>query len=453
MIYYILLLCFCKIWFRIYKFQQEALIMQFVKTADLKPGMRLAKPIYNKMGVLLYERDTNLTIQGINSIENFGLIGIFILEPAEPVPPLSKEDLQFEQFQTIYMFKIKENLDRLQANQPPASLLELVKDIQSHYGVLDHKLNFAQNLRSSADFVYKHSISVAILSALIANQMRIPDQEKAALITASLLYDFGYLYVPQSILDKGDDLTDSDRDFIQMNLERGYETLRPQYETFQLPEPSLEIIQQAVFRNSKTLKIKEPVENIKLLADILIAADKFDHLTAMNINKAPISEVAAMAEMKKQRGAYNPLVLAALAQCIHILPTGACVDLSDGEKALVLVENAADFTRPMILKFSNNLIYDLSDPAIHKSLKVVDIMKTMDNRIAIDEHTLEHFVADAYIKETADRFRRKKLAAAQQKQDEIQKQAMDSLMNSASVISADETPKPVKKPRKKMKLI
>lgn len=427
--------------------------MQFVKTADLKPGMRLAKPIYNKMGVLLYERDTNLTIQGINSIENFGLIGIFILEPAEPVPPLSKEDLQFEQFQTIYMFKIKENLDRLQANQPPASLLELVKDIQSHYGVLDHKLNFAQNLRSSADFVYKHSISVAILSALIANQMRIPDQEKAALITASLLYDFGYLYVPQSVLDKGDDLADSDRDFIQMNLERGYETLRPQYETFQLPKPSLEIIQQAVFRNSKTLKIKEPVENIKLLADILIAADKFDHLTAMNINKAPISEVAAMAEMKKQRGAYNPLVLAALAQCIHILPTGACVDLSDGEKALVLVENAADFTRPMILKFSNNLIYDLSDPAIHKSLKVVDIMKTMDNRIAIDEHTLEHFVADAYIKETADRFRRKKLAAAQQKQDEIQKQAMDSLMNSASVIAADETPKPVKKPRKKMKLI
>ena len=453
MIYYILLLCFCKIWFRIYKFQQEALIMQFVKTADLKPGMRLAKPIYNKMGVLLYERDTNLTIQGINSIENFGLIGIFILEPAEPVPPLSKEDLQFEQLQTIYMFKIKENLDRLQANQPPASLLELVKDIQSHYGVLDHKLNFAQNLRSSADFVYKHSISVAILSALIANQMRIPDQEKAALITASLLYDFGYLYVPQSVLDKGDDLADSDRDFIQMNLERGYETLRPQYETFQLPKPSLEIIQQAVFRNSKTLKIKEPVENIKLLADILVAADKFDHLTAMNINKAPISEVAAMAEMKKQRGAYNPLVLAALAQCIHILPTGACVDLSDGEKALVLVENAADFTRPMILKFSNNLIYDLSDPAIHKSLKVVDIMKTMDNRIAIDEHTLEHFVADAYIKETADRFRRKKLAAAQQKQDEIQKQAMDSLMNSASVISADETPKPVKKPRKKMKLI
>ena len=81
--------------------------MQFVRSQDLKPGMRLAKPIYNKMGVLLYERNTKLTLQSINSIDNFGLIGIFILEPAEPVPPLSKEDLEFEQFQTIYMFKIE----------------------------------------------------------------------------------------------------------------------------------------------------------------------------------------------------------------------------------------------------------------------------------------------------------------------------------------------------------
>ena len=96
--------------------EEGEISMQFVKTADLKPGMRLAKPIYNRMGVLLYERDTRLTIQGINSIENFGLIGIFILEPAEPLPPLSREDLEFEQFQTIYMFKLKDNMDKLVDN-------------------------------------------------------------------------------------------------------------------------------------------------------------------------------------------------------------------------------------------------------------------------------------------------------------------------------------------------
>lgn len=429
--------------------------MQFVRTADLKPGMRLAKPIYNKMGVLLYERDTKLTIQGINSIENFGLIGIFILEPAEPVPPLSREDLEFEQFQTIYVFKLKENMDNLQANRAPVSLAELVKNIQTRYGVLDHKVNFAQNLRSSADFVYKHAISVAMLCAMIANQMHLPESEQAALVTAALLYDFGYLYVPQTIIDKGEDLTEADRDFIQLNMERGYETLRPNYQDFGLAEPSLEIIQQIIFRNSKNFKVKEASEALRLLVDILTVADRFDHLTAMNINKPPISEVAAMAQLKKQRNRYNPLVLSALAECIHILPTGACVDLSDGEKALVLVENPADFMHPMVLKFSNNIIYDLSDPAIEKSLKIIDIMKTMDNRIAIDQDTLKHFVADSYIKETADRFRKKKLRMAQQNQAKLEKQAADALIGSASVIPENDAPQKTtapKRPPKKMKL-
>lgn len=41
--------------------------MKFVRTEDLKAGMRLAKPIYNKKGVLLYERNSALTAPGIAS--------------------------------------------------------------------------------------------------------------------------------------------------------------------------------------------------------------------------------------------------------------------------------------------------------------------------------------------------------------------------------------------------
>lgn len=430
--------------------------MQFVRTADLKPGMRLAKPIYNKMGVLLYERNTKLTVQGINSIENFGLIGIFILEPAEPLPPLSREDLEFEQFQTIYVFKLKENMDKLLNNKPPVTLAELVTNIQSHYGSLDHKLNFAQTLRSSADFVYKHSISTAILTAMISKEMRLPFAEQVSLITAALLYDFGYLYVPQAVLEKGDDLTKGDQDFIQLNLERGYETIRSKFDEAKLPRVSLEVIQQFIFQQSRTVKIKEPTDAVRILVDILKAADKFDRLTAMNINKPPISEIAAMKQLKQHNRTYNSRVVAALAQCIHILPSGACVDLSDGEKALVLMENPADFTRPMVLKFSNNLIYDLSDPVISKSLSITDIMKTMDNRIAIDEETLKHFVTDNYIKETADRFRKAKLQIALRKQQALKRQEEKARIAEAkSLANASARPENPDKnpPRKRMKLL
>ena len=107
--------------------------MQFVRADELKPGMRLAKPIYNRTGVLLYERNTKLTVQGISSIQNFGLIGIFILEPAEPVPPLTEEELEFEQFQTIYMFQLRDNMDQLQKNQIPSTLSALADDIQTEF--------------------------------------------------------------------------------------------------------------------------------------------------------------------------------------------------------------------------------------------------------------------------------------------------------------------------------
>jgi len=66
--------------------RRERESMQFIRSEELRPGLRIAKPIYNKDGVLLYERNSRLTIPAINSIRNFDLIGIYILEPAEPVP-------------------------------------------------------------------------------------------------------------------------------------------------------------------------------------------------------------------------------------------------------------------------------------------------------------------------------------------------------------------------------
>ena len=113
--------------------------MIFVKREELKIGMRLAKPIYNKKGVLLYERDSKLTMQGIESVKNFGLIGIYVLEPAEPLPPMSEEDIEFERFQSIAEFTIEEELKNMQKNHKQSGLRLFVDKIISNYGRLDHK--------------------------------------------------------------------------------------------------------------------------------------------------------------------------------------------------------------------------------------------------------------------------------------------------------------------------
>ena len=141
--------------------------MIFVTTNDLKKGMRLAKPVYNKNGVLLYGRDTKLTEQGIVSIKNFSLIGIYVLEPA-----VSEDDIEFERFQTMAVFSIKDDMKALLARKVPPNLNRLADMIIKNYGGGDKKISFTQNLRSPSDYVYKHSLNVAILAALISGQIK-----------------------------------------------------------------------------------------------------------------------------------------------------------------------------------------------------------------------------------------------------------------------------------------
>ena len=381
--------------------------MKFVKAEDLKAGMRLAKPIYNKNGVLLYERNSLLTAPGIISVRNFGLIGIYILEPAEPVPPLTREDLEFEQLQTIYMFKLRECVELIWKRKKVEPLLPLLKDIVKHYGSLKHRVNFNQNLRSSEDFMYKHAISTAILMTMLTSRMQLTEAKQMTMVTAALLYDIGYRYVPKPILDKGSDLSESDKDVIQNSLEKGLEYLSMYRNDYEFFPRALALMQAYVYADHPERLSASPDEDLRFMIQILRVADQFDQMTAMNVGHEPASEVFAMREFMKHPKLYHPSIVSALAECIHIIPRAANVDLSIGDKGIVLVENTKDFLRPVILRISNNEICDLSRDSVYKRIQIKDIMKTMDNRILVDEETLKQFVPDETLKKITQEFREK----------------------------------------------
>lgn len=381
--------------------------MKFVPSDELKPGMRLAKPIYNKNGVLLFDRNTQLTIPGINSITNFGLIGIYILEPAEPLPPLSQEDIEFEQAQTIYMFKLRSVLEQIEKRgRLDKELSSLIDDILRKYGALDHRVNFNQNLRSADDYALKHAISTAILCAMISHRMGMTKRIQQILVAAALLYDFGYRFVPRTILAKADEeMSASDRDTIQLSLEKGLSFLYMYNTEYDFMKKAVTLCEYYIYSSSETHSVKRPDPSIISLMNILKVADIFDQTTGMMINHAPESEIMAMRKLEQDKDNYDSKIVRALAQCIHVVPAGASVDLSTKEKAIVLEENPTDYIHPLILTLRSYQVINLADPAEAKKLQIVDLMKTMDNRIAIDEDTLKQFVADAKIKKTADRFR------------------------------------------------
>lgn len=361
--------------------------MLFVKVDELKPGMRLGKPIYNKNGVLLYDRDTKLTMQAIYGIKNFRLLGLYILEPAEPVPPMSEDDINFERFQTMAVFSIREDLDLIDSGKKDKGLDWLCSLIIKNYGDLNHKINFVQNLRSSEDYIYKHVLNVAILSAIIAGQMGFPVGRINLLVKSAILHDIGALKLPQ-LLD-AEDLDDDTKEVVKKNTQ---ETLA-RYGDLDEEVPRLIAQMQELYTSESDAEIPAALKE-SVNANILYVADAYDRMTAMKSFEEPTSEVKAVRELLADEERYNKKIVNALIHGISILYPGVCVELTNGEKGLVVTENEDNIFEPIVLDFRNNNLYDLSDPSVKQTVEIADVMKTMDNRIKLDKNLLEEYQAN-----------------------------------------------------------
>ena len=373
--------------------------MLFVKNNKLKQGMRLARPIYNKDGVLLYERNSKLTTQGIQSIKAFGLIGLFILEPAEPVPPMSQEDILFERFQTMTVFSLREELLKIKDEKKRGPKMRvIVNNILKRYGHLDKKINFIQNLRSKEDYVYKHSLNVGILCAMMAHVLNMKPEEQMDVVYAALLHDIGSLSLPKAIAAK-DEHNEDEQAVITTYEVAGYELIGKVYSS----EPNYKRLCVQMHRALENYEKGEADGKMRMMqgAKVLLVADTYDKLTAMRLNQSPESEVTTIKYLMEHPEIFDPDVVDALIQSINILVPGVSVELNTKEKAIVIRNNDIDILRPMILGFKDNNIMDLADKE-YRDLEIVDIMKTMDNRYIIDSETLRENGINVPVEEDAE---------------------------------------------------
>ena len=352
--------------------------MHFVRTEDLKTGMRLARPVYNKKSILLFDRNSLLSLQAIESIRNFGLIGVYVLEPAEPLPPMTQEDLEFERFQIKAVSSIEEELDRILKTGKQSRTQTIADMVLRNYGHLDEKINFYQNLRSLEDYVSRHSLNVAILCAMITHVMNIRREEQYHTVCAAILHDMGK--------SKKQDEVYYGVAYSREDMLRNCETQEEAYavieNAFATDGPGIRRICQQAARKQMDLFPEEGKETrYKMLAgaNVLLVANRYDEITAMTLQGTAQSEVKAIQELLEHPEVYDPETVRALLKSINILPPGASVELSTGEKALVLNENEENVLRPTVVSFRDNSILDLSLPE-NNDIIIVDVMKTMDNR-------------------------------------------------------------------------
>lgn len=355
--------------------------MRFLKLDELKVGMRLAKPIYNKKGVLLYGRDTTINDSVLLNIQNLKTYGQYILEPAEPLPPMTDEELEFERFNTVSSYILQEELPKILKGGTVRHVETLANDICNQYGKLTDKISFIQSLRSPDDAIYKHCLNTAILCALIANRLRLDSKEQYYLVMAGFFHDIGKILVPPDILNSTGKLSPEEMTTIRNCELKGFELVKNNYA---LPAGIRRYIAQLRIEMCNKLP-GHPNQPQTLLpgTKLIKVADMFDTLTAMRVYKDPVSEFSAIQFLFEREDEFDETIVQALGESINILPVGCCVELSNGEKGLVVTENDYYMLRPRVLGFNSNQIYDLGQRKIYEQIKITDIMKTMDNRFVM----------------------------------------------------------------------
>ena len=367
--------------------------MIFVKSDELKTGMRLAKPIYNKSGVMLYERNSKLKSQSIVSIKNFGLIGVYILEAAEPVPPMTEDDIEFERFQAMSIFAIRDIMDAMSKRKRSPELYQFADRVLKNYGSLHRKINFIQSIRSKEDYVYKHTLNTAILCAMMTYKLKMEFKYQLDVVVAALLHDIGTLLIPLNLRHKNRSEL-SNEELVKINT---YHVAALQMFSqnkdldFDIIRIVTDIIKQL---HPEIVKDGEVPEVMPLGAEVLKVAYAYDMMTAMNFDEEPHSEIVAIRHLMNDEVEYNPDVVDALLSSINILQPGTCVEMTNGDRGLVIAANNNNVLEPFILSFRDNKVHNLGDSKESREMQIKDIMKTMDNRHVVDNDLLAQYTGN-----------------------------------------------------------
>ncbi len=360
--------------------------MQYVRIENLKSGMRIGRPIYNKKGVMLFDRDNVLSDQSIASIKNFDLGGIYILEPAEPLPPLTASDREFERFQAVNFLALDTELRDIISTKHARRIYTIAEEVISEFGHLHEKINFNQDVRSHEDYAGKHSLNVAILTAMMCNRMNVSVGDRLDCVVTSLVHDIGKAAIPEKV-------------FLSTPEHRLYKL----YE--QAQELGFEIIDQVFGSNpnirrnvAQTYKLlaqakyDREIEKCKVVvgARILTVADTFETMTSMGSGNEPASSVEALRFMYSKPEIFHPKAIEALVDSINILGPGTSVELSNGANALVVSTNYGNVLRPVVIDFKTNELMDLSNLVLFDDIEIIDVVKKMDKRHVMDASMLRN---------------------------------------------------------------
>lgn len=328
--------------------------MNLIFTKDLLPGMCISEDILGgDKFIKLLTQGVRLNQTQIDKLKNWTLPSIYVDDSAE------KTDSSFDVYlsKTEFIDGYNETIDQIihafrdtrkLGDVSIAKMQELIDEkiflLIETIGVVD----YLHDIRCYNEYTFNHSLNVAIFAGILGKWCNYKGTKLKNLILAGLLHDIGKLFVPLSILDKPEFLSEEEFAVIKKHPQTAYQLL---HDTPLSENIKLAIWQHHEYLDGSGYPLGLSGDQICPEARIVTIADIYDSITSDRVYRSKMTPFEALdilaADMFTK---LDPSVCLTFIDNMRHHFIGNKVILTNGEQAKIIAFATRNtrFTKPVV---------------------------------------------------------------------------------------------------------
>ncbi|MDQ0063512.1 HD-GYP domain-containing protein [Paenibacillus harenae] len=329
--------------------------MRKVQIELVKPGDKLAKPIFQDNGNVLLGEGIELNDRYIDRLRTLG-IDFLLIEDGKTVDIIPEETVRDETrkqavdaiYKTMNAFKEPNNSKgRTIAPDMGRTFRSVFGQIMSDLSTRPNLLVNLTSIHSKDAYLFQHSFNVAVLAGIMGIAKGFNRNQLEELGIGALLFDIGMTKVPDSVLGRKGRLTPEEYAFVRNHTTEGFDILR-KYHDISIVSAHCALQHHERFNGSgypRGLKGSE----IHMYGQIVGLADTFDALTSPRPHRKRYTSSEAIEFLFAAGGTFFDIDLIKLfCKHISIYPVATTLQLSTGQIGVVSENNELAVHRPRI---------------------------------------------------------------------------------------------------------
>lgn len=332
--------------------------MPIVSVKHVPIGATLAEEVRTPLGGLLFPKGTVIHEKDLEFLEAFKISEV-VLENEEKTQLLEtatsenqsekKDEDSFDRAFDEAVKTFRNIMLRVQRgnNVPVIEVRRIVESLLVH---VKNKSNILQFLRKSFrlhTYQYEHSLSVGLLSYVIAKWMRIPENEWMQIALAGTLSDIGKVKIEPTLLLKPGELTEKEYAEVKQHTIYGYELLKG---AAGLNEgAALVALQHHEREDGSGYPLGLTGSKIHLYSKIVAVADVFHAMCSNRAYRKASSPFLVVEHLLQESyGKLDTAVVNTFVNGITQFAAGTIVELSDGTIGKIILTDRNHPTRPLV---------------------------------------------------------------------------------------------------------